>query len=297
MAGHVMGWLQEAQERMFGTQAHAASGRRILRPSDDPTGTARVLTLRSDAARNSQYLADIGNASSWLGLCDSTLAGVNSAIEQLRDLAIQGANLAPSEPGRQSLAAVARQVYGRLVELGNTKVNDRYLLAGQATATKPLVATGGVPPVAYAGAAAPPAITISDGLTVEVAVTADQVFNLGGAADPAHEDLFAVAQRMIDLLENGGSCQDLSGLVAELDFHFEQVLAGRGEVGSRAQTCNMATSRLRAVQDDITAAISSIEDADLTEVLVELAEEQNAYQAAAGIAASLHQFSLMDYLW
>ena len=150
--------------------------------------------------------------------------------------------------------------------------------------------------MAFVGSTIPPEINISQGVTVSAGITGDRLFNMGGAVDPAQEDLFALAERLATLLETGTGAE-VSATIAALDFHYDNLLACRGDIGTRMQTCNMVADRLQGLQDGATAAISELEDADLSEVLVQLGQEQNAYQAAAGIAASLNQVSLMDYLW
>ncbi len=295
MSGHVLSWLTQAQERLFASQAQAASGRRILHASDDPAGTARAQTLRSDQARNAQYLADIDAATLWLKSAESAMKEIGAAVTSLRDLAVQGASTGVDEAVRGSLASLAQQVCDRLADLANTKVNGRYIFAGQATANQPFTPTGGTPPLAYGGTTTPPAITISPGLTVQVGITGNRLFNMGGTVDPTQDDLFTTAANLVQLLASGQPA-DISAIIADLDFQLAQVLACRGEVGARLQTCEVATSRLEAVQADLTSTLTTIEDADLAEVMVELAAQQNALQAAAGVAASLNQVSLLDYL-
>ncbi len=62
---------QEAQDRL---QNQITSGKRVNRPSDDPTAAWRGMRLRDASAANSQYLRNMDDARAWLNTTDSALA-------------------------------------------------------------------------------------------------------------------------------------------------------------------------------------------------------------------------------
>ncbi len=293
-SAHVRFWLTQAEERMFNSQSQAASGQRVQRPSDDPLGFARAALLRADAGRQEQYLKDVESAQFWLKSSEATLGSLTEQVRSLRDLALRGAGQLQDPEERATLVASVRNIEKQLTDLANTRTNGRYLFAGQASNTLPVDLSGGLPP-SYAGSAAPPVISISPITELAVGVTADRVFNLSGAASATNDDLISTCSRLGDLMESGDA-QAVSQLISELDFHLSNVLAIRGEVGSRIQVCETVTTRLTAEGEAATVALSELIDADLSQVLIELSQHQQAYQAAAGIAASLHSVSLLDFL-
>ena len=294
MSANVLSWLQQAQERMFSAQVQAASGRRLLQPSDDPSAAARVALLHTESARQEQYLADLETANFWLSASESSLGDLTDIVRSLRDLAVEAAGQSQDATQREALASQVRSLQEQLVDVANTRINGRYLFAGQATSTEPIDVSGGVPP-AYAGAAAPPTIDVTPNTTIAVGATAVRVLNSGGAVSGSHDDLISTCASLADLIEVGDA-DAVSQLLDDFDFHLSNVLEIRGEMGASLQTCASISARLEAEKDAVTGAVSNLEDADLSEVLTNLAEHQYAYQAAAGIAASLHSVSLLDFL-
>jgi flagellar hook-associated protein 3 FlgL len=292
---HVLSWLQTAEQRLYDTQARASSNKRILRPSDDPGGAAHASRLRSELARDTQYGNSVQTASYWLKLAEPVLKGVNDEVVSLRDLAVQAAGLATTDDQRAQLAVQVRQIRDSLMDIGNTKSNGRYLLAGAASATQPFEVSGTPPVLSYQGSAEAPQVRIGQSSSLSVGVTGDRVFNVGGAADPAHDDLYTIVSRLADQLE-ANDVPGISSTIGDLEFLSQNAIALRGDVGFRLQACESATTLLQANQDAGTASISQVEDADMTQVLIDLSEQQNAYQAAAGVAATLHKVSLLDYL-
>jgi flagellar hook-associated protein 3 FlgL len=57
-----------------------------------------------------------------------------------------------------------------------------------------------------------------------------------------------------------------------------------------------ALTRLQQIQESTTSLLSNTEDADVSQVMVNLTQEQTVYQAALKAGANLVQPSLMDFL-
>ena len=74
--------------RMDKNQRDIATGKRIHRPSDDPTSLARAMVLRNSLAQNEQYNKNASVAESQLKITDTTLSQVGDALQRLRQLAV-----------------------------------------------------------------------------------------------------------------------------------------------------------------------------------------------------------------
>src|SRR5690554_3724347 len=73
-------------------QTELASGRRILRPSDDPAGARRAMSINSSLQAREQELANIDDARGWLDMADSQLQSVTTRLARARELVTNGAN-------------------------------------------------------------------------------------------------------------------------------------------------------------------------------------------------------------
>jgi len=111
----------------------SSSQKRVNKPSDDPTGSATILNLRSTLDSYTQYSDNVSTAQGWLSSSDSTLTSVSTLLTKLKGLAEQAATGTMTADNRTQVAYEARQIYQQLVALANTKYQDKSIYAGQNT--------------------------------------------------------------------------------------------------------------------------------------------------------------------
>ncbi len=145
--------MNQQTSDLLHTQQQISTGRRILTPSDDPVAAAQALQVTQAQDINTQYATNQSNAQSSLGLEDSQLASVSDILNQVRTLAVQGANSTLSNSDRASIATQMRASFSELLGIANaTDGNGQYLFSGYQGDTQPFSATvGGNPPSTYAG--------------------------------------------------------------------------------------------------------------------------------------------------
>jgi len=111
----------------------ASSQKRVNKPSDDPTGTATILNLRTTLSAYDQYSENADTAKGWLSGSDSTLTQVSTLLTKLKGLAEQAATGTMSSDNLTQIAYEARQYYEQLVSLANTKYQNKSIYGGQNT--------------------------------------------------------------------------------------------------------------------------------------------------------------------
>jgi flagellin-like hook-associated protein FlgL len=130
--------LLQQQGRLSDIQEQIATGKRIIRPSDDPSGVAQILRLNEAISVTDQYQRNADNAANRLTLEESTLDNVQETLLRIRELAVQGSNSTLSPEDRESLAVEVRQRLAGLVSLANTRdANQNFLFSGYKVTTKP----------------------------------------------------------------------------------------------------------------------------------------------------------------
>ena len=114
-------------------QEQLSSGKRILRPSDDPVATAKSLKIRSDLAYNQQYVSNADNAISWLESTEMALKDLGDVLQRARELAVKAnnGNLTPED--RIVIADEIQQLKKHVIQVGNTTYAGRYIFAGYKT--------------------------------------------------------------------------------------------------------------------------------------------------------------------
>ncbi len=135
--------MLDQQAQLSKTQLQLSTGKRILTPSDDPTGSVRMVDLKSAIGRVDQYQANAQRASSRLEQEESVLFGVTNLLQRSHELAIQGNNDAVmSASDKIAIAAEVRQLVDELEGLANSRdASGDYIFAGYKSGTKPFTRT------------------------------------------------------------------------------------------------------------------------------------------------------------
>lgn len=126
------------QTELAKTQNQISTGKRILNPSDDPSGSVQILNFQRELSLTNQYLDNAVIAGNKLERQEATLDSATNLIQRLRELAVQGLNDSNSQADRKAIATEIREINEQLLSLANTKdANGDYLFSGYATGTQP----------------------------------------------------------------------------------------------------------------------------------------------------------------
>lgn len=266
------------------TQEQLSSGRRISRPSDDPTGTVSALQMRADQARTVQWARNADDGLGWLGTIDTALTGLQPAVRRVRDLVLQGMSTGNTGPqAREALAAEVEQLRQHAIAFANTRYLDRPVFGGATPQAVAYDAQG-----TYVGDGTTVVRTVGATSRVRVDLTGPEVFESGGIS------LFQVLQDVATHLRSDPSA--LGADLARLDAITETLHSRIADVGARTMRLEQARTRAEAVQLDLTSRISEVESIDLPRTIMQLELQRTAYQAALGATARAVQPSLMDFL-
>lgn len=171
-----LGGILDQQSSLSRIQTQIASGKRIVSPSDDPSGSAQIIRLSQTKSETTQYIRNAESARTRLQLEEDTLVGVENALLRLRELALQAGNSTLSHQDHLSIASEVRQRLQELVGLANTQdANDEYLFSGVQTQQKPVsqAANGSF---IYSGDQGQRFIQISSGMKVADGDSGSKVF-------------------------------------------------------------------------------------------------------------------------
>jgi flagellar hook-associated protein 3 FlgL len=290
----VLADLNDAANRISATQRKMASGKQITRPSDDPFGTSRALSLRSELEANRQHQRNVSDASAWNAATDTALSNITDIVQRARELLVQGANDSSSQTARAAIATEIDQLTEALKQETNTSYSGRFIFGGTATTTPPYSVAG---VDTYAGNAGTVARGIGPGVAVQVNVVGSSFLGSGqGAAD---NKLLNVLRDIADDLRGGtpANANDLRGTdLQRLDQNLDALSAIRATVGATGNRLDAAASRLAETEEATSGLLSETEDADMAKTLVDFSMQQSVYQSALHAGANIVQASLLDFL-
>ncbi|MEW5724306.1 MAG: flagellar hook-associated protein FlgL [Thermodesulfobacteriota bacterium] len=116
-----------------------SSGKKVNKPSDDPSGGATILAMRTILADVDQYYKDVSLADDWLKQTESVLQSMKDVVEHTKVLCEQMATDTYRSENMDVAADDVALMFESLIKMGNTRIGDRYIFAGQKTEIKPFV--------------------------------------------------------------------------------------------------------------------------------------------------------------
>ena len=282
--------LSRITEQLNKANTIVATGKRILRLSDDPVGLAQGLNIKSALSNIEQMGRNITMGKSWLAASETAMSQVQDVISEAKTLCVQMANSGIDASERRSAAETVQNLLEELVSLANTEVNGRYIFAGCKTDTAPFSLESDNS-VTYHGDNNGFTVKIGKDATVQVGSDGEAVFGTLGQPD----DVFRAFDELKTHLENN----DISGIQAgmsHLDSRFDHVASKISDIGSKMLRMEMKENIFQDLDLTNTERLSTIEDADITEAILDLQAKELAYQAALSSASKVLQMSLLDYM-
>ena len=278
--------IQQATSRLNETQERVASGRKILRPSDDPFATARAMEARSKLDNVGQRIRTADLAITELSVVESSLTALGNVMTRAQELSVQADSAALNADARAQIATEVEQLMTEMLSIANTSYGGRRIFGGHQGA-EPFQPDVPANPTAitFNGDAGQVVREIGDGETVAI--------NLDG--EPLFDGMFASLISFRDALRaNDRTAMNLAS--GDIGREIDTVLTARGEVGARMRRIEMTWDRLTEEELSLRTTISGLEEVDLTEEVVELQMRDTAFQAALSATARSLGPSLMDFL-
>ncbi|HEY8491250.1 MAG TPA: flagellar hook-associated protein FlgL [Dehalococcoidia bacterium] len=279
--------LEANAERLMAFQEQIATGKRVNRPSDDPSVAAQVMNYRSTLELQDQHMESIDAALRRLEATELAYGTMTDILQRARELAVRAGSGLLSQDQMQATAAEVEQLLTQAIQVGNTSVGGVYIFGGHQTTAPPFTAVGSPPTaVTYNGDAGLVDMEIAPGLTITANV-------------PGSQGLPAAFTALISLRDNlnaGNAAAVSSTDVPQLGTALEGVLELRGLVGARMNRLERDRENLESTQLAIRGLLSKAEEADLADVVVRLTAQQNVYEASLKASARVVQSTLLDFL-
>ena len=292
----VLADLNEVSQRLAKTQRKLSSGREITRPSDDPYGTSRALTMRASLEGSRQYQRNVNEAIGWQDVTDVALSKMTDTVHRVRELVIKGASDSSGQTARDAIAAEIDQLAEALTQEANASYSGRYVFSGTATDVRPYTTSG---TDAFAGNNGAVAREIGPGVSVQVNVVAEDFLGNGQLPAPGDGLLLDIIRDVTQQLRSG-SVADMNTLrttgLSSLATSLDELSKIRATVGATTNRLENAHARLQQVEESTTKLLSDVEDADMAKTMVDFSVQQSVYQSALQSGANIVQASLLDFL-
>jgi flagellar hook-associated protein 3 FlgL len=282
--------LQRLTGKMNTLQQQTSTGQRISQPSDDPAAAVRVLNYQSEQGRIVQFHR---NALHALDIVNATTSEVRNLIK-VSDRAGEIISLASDVQGPDAMKAYGTEVNSQLEQAlvnANANFNGEPLFGGTTAATAPFTAVrdanGNITAINYAGATATASVQVAEGATLSPYSSYQSNVQV--------QDFLNSLVALRDQLNTGSAdnVKALAGGQQTSENNLINMLSGQGAIQQRLE---LESSQNQTRYTDLSTQISRDSDIDLAQAIVQLTQNQNAYQAALGSAAKVLNQSLLDYV-
>lgn len=285
--------INRISERMEAAQRRISTGKRVSAVSDDPDHISTILQARANLEAAVQIQANLGRVKAESDAAEQAVRTSVELVERARVLGAQGLTGTANAGTRRAIAGEIGAILEQLVGMTRTTVEGRYIFSGDSDQQAPYtVDLSQDPPVsAYAGGGVTRFIQHPNGTRFSVARTAQDIFD---AAQPESNVFGALAalRSALNADDEASIAAALGNVTSSLD-HLNGQLAYYGTVQNKVAEAVDFGNKL---QLQIKSHLSLLEDADLTESILELNLSQVQLQAALKAKASVPRTSLFDFI-
>ena len=285
--------MNRIQQRQTKAQLELTSGLRINSVSDAPDQISNLLSVRSALSRNAQIGQNLASVKTETDTAESAVSSAVSLVETAESLGTQGASDMATSDTRKQLAQQLGSVLSELVGVANTSVGGRYIFSGDSDQTQPYTIdlTQTNPVGAYAGTVATRQVESADGSSFAVSQSAQELFD----ASDSNSNVFMSINSLRNALLNNDSAGIDAGLaqVKSADTYLNNGLSFYGTVQNRVAA---AISYSSQYDTQLRTQLSTIQDADETQSIIDLNEAQTQQQAALASEGQIPRTSLFNFL-
>ena len=282
--------LEDSATRLLEFQRQVSTGKRIEKPSDDPSATLGSIGEHAETAAIDQYSRATDSVASRLSVIDTVLSDLINQIERAQVQAASARGSAKTQLQRDAAATDLEGIRDTIFADMNTAFNGTYVFSGSASTVAPYTRIGNGPVSAYAGSTSEMVVDIDQQRAVKIAFNG-QLITQG--TDP--QDIFVEFDNLIAAVRAGNDAGIDAGMSA-LDRMFDRVSTSQGRVGADLRTIDEQKVRLSELKRASTKRLSALEDTNMAEAITGMAQADAAYKAALGAVSSVSRMSLMDYL-
>jgi len=160
-------------ENMFNAQKEITSGKKIQKPSDDPSGMRDTLALRTNIKQIKQFDRNINSNQLFLSRGESALDSIGVSLSRAKELSmVELGGLSTSET-RGYAKTELDNIISKVLQDANTKVKNMYIFSGTKVNTTPfeVSASGAV----YKGNSDNLMVQIEEDINVKVNIPGSEV--------------------------------------------------------------------------------------------------------------------------
>lgn len=274
--------------------------KKINQPSDNPEGATTTLNLRAAGAAIDQYKENIISGETWLKVTELNLGSIHDLLLQAQGVAqTMGASVAD----RTAAAATIQNFSDQMLVLANGTLDGRYIFSGSKTGAIPFPDSAG----AYQGDSQSLHINIGQNSTAGYNLSGDAVFSFT-AVDDSTGNIFQALDGLITALKLPyGTAAEISAADDLREAALDEFETAGSQVHQQMQdsitktsamlnNLEFADNHLTYLKNRLVSMLSNVEDADTTQLAMEIQMHALALNASYTVAARITEGNILNFL-
>jgi flagellar hook-associated protein 3 FlgL len=290
--------VNQVQAKLDRAQRQISTGVKVAKASDAPDEVSGILQLQADIRRNQDLKDGMNQVKTEVDTGEQTLSACVDLMQQASVIATQGTATTQTADTRATLAANVQSLMEQMVANSRTTVDGRYVFSGDLDQTPSyqinLADPSGVDRLQIAPATKQ--VQGTGGAAFNVGLSANDVFDHRDALDnPASDNVFASLNglRTALLANDPAAISNASAALQDSSRWLNNQLSAYGLAQDRISN---TLTRASSLDVQLRADLSSRQDADVTESILDLTQGQVQLQAALQARAKMPQQSLFQLL-
>jgi flagellar hook-associated protein 3 len=259
------------------TQAKIATGRNVLKASDDPVAAANIAFTKDQKVVLERYATNIQRADQRLSLVETMLGDATNILTRVYELSIQASNDTYSASDRKAIGAEVTQLKDALLGLANAKDEaGKFLFSGFKVGQMPFVANADGS-LEYKGDRGVHSVQVSESMKMNTGIDGAAVFLRADAGGNA-TSVFKV----LETLEKNLNANELNRPEIAVNFKANGVKAE----GSETMQIDLVGAA-SGTDDDLSFTTAALTAGDDTEIITAIKTAFDALADKKGYSASI----------
>ena len=212
-------YILQNQEACYNLQEQISSGKKILRPSDDPSGFDVASRLHDDDKSTRQFIKNAEQLADELKTADGKLQEVTEILQRASEIVVSGSDGTKSPADLTSMGQEVNELLEDLVRIANANPQGQYIFAGLRTDIPAYTVTrdanNRITDVAYQGSQETRQTEIDSGVYVQANIPGSDPTATQSVFQSSDVDLFGDLIHLRDRLLNGDNLVEKQAFSAD----------------------------------------------------------------------------------
>ena len=284
--------LSDLHGEIQNRQARIATGKDLLKASDDPIAAVNISVAKEQKQELARYLDNIDRARNKLELADGAMEQTVNILTRIYELTIQAENDIHVASDRSAIKMEISQLNDAMFQVVNTEdASGQALFAGYKV-NKNALAKDLDGNIQYMGDRGQNYLKIAENMTIITGIDGATAF-LRVPSENDHKSVFRVIEAIEDAFDDG-DFPDVA--ITDLQRGIEHFSLQQTYIGAQLNKANIQEEALQRRQIVMSENLTKLEDADITKLVTELQTMLVNRDAATQAFAKIGQQSLFDFL-